>query len=313
MRDRFGERVYKVTLESGCSCPNRDGTVGTTGCLFCNPKGYRPATSPESGGSGKAIREQLLEGIEYIRRRHGARRVISYFQGGSNTHAPASALRPIFEEAIDHPAVAGLAISTRPDCTGAEHIEMLQALAQKTFLWVELGLQSAHDLTLAAIGRGHAVAAFTEACARLSAAGVPVCAHVILGLPGETLEQMRETARFLNEQPVWGVKIHNLHVLRDTGLEGRYRAGDIAIPSVEEYAGWVADVLEILRPEIVIHRVSGHSPRGLTVAPAWSVNKLAIFNAVEAELARRDSWQGKGVTPRRPSRGHAGRRPGPWG
>lgn len=310
---RFGERVFKVSLENGCPCPNRDGTLGTKGCIYCNPKGYFPATAPERGGRGKPISEQLREGIEYIGRRHGARRVISYFQSGSNTNAPANALAPIFEEAIAHPAVVGLAVSTRPDCIEVEHIDVFRRLARKTFLWVELGLQSCHDETLRRIGRGHDAESFLKAWGMLSAAGIPVCAHVILGLPGETREMMTQTACFLSHQPIWGIKIHNLHVLSGTELERQYRTGAVSIPSLDTYAGWVADVLEVLGPAIVVHRVNGHSPRGLTIAPAWSVNKLAILNAVEREMERRDSWQGKYcVTPRRPSRGPGGRRPGSW-
>lgn len=308
--DRFGERIYKISLESGCSCPNRDGTLGTKGCVYCNLRSYFPATATESGNGGRPIGEQLRKGIEYVRRRHGVGRFISYFQSGSNTHASAAALEPIFEEAIAHPAVVGLAVSTRPDCIAAEHVELLRRLAKKTFLWIELGLQSCHDATLRRIGRGHDAGSFLMASRMLSEAEIPVCAHIILGLPGETRGMMLETARFLNEAAVWGVKIHNLHVLAETELEQQYRAGEVAIPSLEEYAGWVADVLEVLDPAIVVHRVSGHSPRTLTVAPAWSVNKLAIFNAVEGELQRRKSRQG--ITPHRPCRVRGGQRPGSW-
>lgn len=295
LRENLGERVYKVSLESGLSCPNRDGAAGSEGCIFCHPESYYPATSPTTGSRGKSIREQLEEGIAYVRRRHGAEKFIAYFQSGSNTHAPAEKLAPLFREAIAHPGVAGLAVSTRPDCVGSEHVALLGEFAQQALVWVELGLQSAHETTLAAINRGHGVACFRQACDALQSAGVRVCAHIVLGLPGETPAQMIETARFLNDAKVWGVKIHNLHVLRGTELERRYRAGEAAIPSLETYAAWVADVLEELDPAIVVHRVNGHSPRHLTVAPAWSVNKLAIMNAVEAELKRRNSWQGKGI------------------
>lgn len=290
---RFGERIYKVSLESGCSCPNRNGTTKKDGCIFCHPASYHPATSPENGNSNLTIREQLEEGIRYIERRHRVRRVIGYFQRGSNTHAGVDRLAPMFEEVVADPRVAGLAVSTRPDCIGEEHIALLARLAEKKLVWAELGLQSAHERTLADIGRGHTVAAFEEACCALHSAGIPVCAHIILGLPGETREMMIETARFLNRLHIWGVKIHNLHVLRGTELERRHRQGEIAIPSLEEYAHWTADVLEALDPAIVVHRVNSHAPRHLTVVPAWSVNKLAIFNAVERELERRDSSQGK--------------------
>jgi uncharacterized protein len=293
LKQRFGERVFKVTLESGCACPNRDGPLGSGGCTFCQPEALRPSTAREPGRSPAPIAAQLAEGIDYIRRRHGAQKVIAYFQNGTNTAAPAAELVPLFHTAIGHPAVVGLAISTRPDCIEEGHLELLQGLAAQTMLWVELGLQSAHDATLVDIRRGHTAAQFALATERLARAGIPVCAHVILGLPGETPEMMRATARFLNDAGVWGVKIHNLHVLAGTAMAERYERGELAIPSLAEYAGWVVDFLEELAPSIVIHRVNGHSPRRLTVAPAWSVNKLAILNAVEAELERRQTWQGK--------------------
>lgn len=294
---RFGERVYKVSLESGLSCPNRDGTVGSGGCTFCNFESYRPATNVEAQsskvkGERKGIKEQLEEGIAYIKRRHRVNKVISYFQSGSNTHAPASKLAPLFYDAISHPQVVGLAISTRPDCIDEGHMELFKELSQKTLLWIELGLQSAHDVTLEKINRGHSALDFTRACKILEDIDILVCAHVILGLPGETKQMMIETARFLNNTGVWGVKIHNLHVLKDTSLEQMYKAGGVEIPPLETYAGWVADFLEALSLEVVIHRVNSHSPRSLTVAPKWSINKLAIFGAVESEMKQRNTFQG---------------------
>jgi radical SAM protein (TIGR01212 family) len=293
LRERFGERVYKVTLDIGSGCPNRDGIYGREGCSFCHPDALRPNTSRAPRMTPKPLRTQLKEGVEYIQGRHGSRRVISYLQNGSNTYAAADKLRPILREAIAHPSVAGLAVSTRPDCIEQAHADLMAELAEGTMVWVELGLQSSHEETLIRIGRGHGVSAFERAHDILTDAGVPVCAHVILGLPGETPDMMMETARFLNETGVWGVKIHNLHVLKGTRLEGEFRKGEVHIPSLEEYAGWVIDFLEELSPEIVIHRLGSHSHRRLTVAPEWSINKLATLNAVHDELERRDTFQGK--------------------
>lgn len=293
LRERFGERVYKVTLDIGSGCPNRDGTYGREGCSFCHPDALRPSTSKDSETAPKPLKLQLEEGIEYIHRRHGSQRVISYLQNGSNTYAAAERLRPLLLETLSHPSVVGLAVSTRPDCIEQAHATLIAELAEGTMVWVELGLQSAHEETLIRIGRGHGVADFERAHAMLSGAGVPVCAHVILGLPGETPQMMIDTARYLNSAGVWGVKIHNLHVLKDTKLEGEFMEGKVRIPTLEEYAGWVVDFLEALSPEIVIHRFNSHSPRSLTVAPEWSINKLATLNAVHEELERRDSRQGK--------------------
>jgi radical SAM protein (TIGR01212 family) len=309
LRGRFGERIFKVNLEIGSLCPNRDGTISTLGCSFCHPEALRPSTllrdcvtipSPLMGeGQGEgdfsttSIEAQLTRGIEYVRRRHGSHKVIGHFQNGSNTYAPAEKLAASFKACASHPAVKGLAISTRPDCINEDHLKLLEELSHNTFVWVELGLQSAHDETLQRINRGHSVCDFSNACRFLALRNIPVCAHVILGLPGETQEMMCETARFLNKTQVWGVKIHNLHVLRDTMMEKEYMEGRVEIPPLHVYAGWVVSFLEELSPDIVVHRVNSHSPRHLTVAPTWSINKLAVMNAVHAELKKRDSWQGK--------------------
>jgi radical SAM protein (TIGR01212 family) len=296
LKKRFGQRVYKVILETGCGCPNRDGTLGTAGCVFCNEKGYNPATNVESLGPLQPIEEQLSEGVEYVKRRHGVSKFISYFQKGSNTYGPLDKLERIYEDAIEHPDVVGLAISTRPDCISDSLLDVLEGLSKKTMLWVELGLQSAHDNTLTLINRGHGVDHFVKANEELAKRGVPVCAHVILGLPGESKEDMIQTAGFLNEHKVWGVKLHNLHILKDTALAGMYESGQIESLSLERYAELVADFLEHLSPEILIHRVNSHSPRSITIAPKWSINKLAIFNAVEAELEKRNTKQGNLVS-----------------
>ena len=302
LKNYFRDRVYKVTLESGCTCPNLDGTVGSHGCIFCNFLSYLPATNPNDLKTSLAkipINQQLENGLKYAKKRHGSTKAIAYFQSGSNTHGDSDTLQSIFEEAISHPQIVGLAISTRPDCIRKEHLEIFKSLASKKLLWIELGLQSSHNLTLERIGRGHSVETFQQTCSKLNDINIPVCAHVILGLPGETKKMMLDTARFLNSSKIWGVKIHNLHVLKNTAIEKQFNAGEIKIPSLETYANWAADFLEVLSPEIIIHRVSSHSPKSITVAPAWSTNKLAIFNEVEKELERRNTHQGKKFTPQR--------------
>jgi len=231
--------------------------------------------------------------MAYVRRRHGADVFIAYFQRGSNTYGPLEKLGKAYNEALDHPDVAGLAISTRPDCVSDPLCDILEEIASKKMLWMELGLQSAHDETLDRLGRGHKAQHFIDAHTMLRGRDIPTCAHVILGLPGETRKQMIETAHFLRDNGVWGVKIHNLHVLKGTKLADMYEEGEIQLSTLEEYAGLVVDFLENLPKEMVVHRVNGHSPRDITVAPDWSVNKLAIFNAVERELEKRDTCQGK--------------------
>lgn len=290
---RFGERVFKVMLETGLSCPNIDGTISKTGCIFCNQEALRPNTTRDEIAGKTLLSKQLLKGIDYVIKRHNACKVISHFSNGTNTHAPARTLRPLFFDAISHPSVVGLAVSTRPDCISDNHIQLFYELNQKTLFWIELGLQSAHDSSLRLINRGHTARDFQNMCTRLHERGIMVCAHVILGLPGEGRKEMLATAQFLNNCGVWGVKIHNLHVLKDTELESLYHAGKVKIPSLEEYAHMAVDFMESLSPSIVIHRFQSHSPHTLTVAPLWSINKLAIVNAVEEELAIRDTRQGK--------------------
>jgi radical SAM protein (TIGR01212 family) len=294
LKRRFGCKVFKVSLTSGLGCPNRNGTIGMGGCAFCSEESYLTAVDVKQWEDcEKAVRDVLKEGIEYIKRRHGASKFISYFQSGTNTCASAERLKKIFEQAIDHPDVVGLAIGTRPDCIAEEHCALFENLSTKTMLWVELGLQSANDKTLEMINRGHTAADFSKAVKLLKTRDVSVVAHVILGLPGESMKDMMRTADFLNREGVDGVKIHNLHVLKGTRLEEWYEQGKIEIPALETYAQWVASFLERLKPSIFIHRVNGHAPKNITVAPQWSINKLAIFNAVERELERRNSYQGK--------------------
>lgn len=298
LRKKFGCRVFKVTLKSECSCPNRDGTAGLNGCAFCDERSYEVSSNPvEKTKEKKNTGETLKSGIEYVKKRHNAAKFISYFQSGSNTNAPALKLRKLFYEAIDHPDVVGLAVATRPDCINDSHISLFEELSGKTLLWVELGLQSANDRTLKLLNRGHSVKDFESAVKKLKDRNISVCAHVILGLPGESEKDMLKTADFLNKIKIDGVKIHNLHILKGTLFEEWYREGKVKVCDLLTYARWAADFIEHLDPPILIHRVNGHAPRNLTVAPKWSVNKLAIFNAVEKELERRDGYQGKKVKP----------------
>jgi radical SAM protein (TIGR01212 family) len=291
LRETVGEKVYRVGLVGGFTCPNRDGSKGTEGCTFCNPASSEPLGHVD----GTPIREQLASGTAYIRRRHGAEKFIASFSAYTSTYADAGALGRICREAISFPGVVGLTLSTRPDCLSQEILDLLDALGRETLLWVELGLQSAHDTSLRRVNRRHTAAASREAIAQLRARGLAVCGHVILGLPGETLADMLATARFLAETGVDGVKIHNLHVVEGTALAEEYRAGDYTPLELAEYAELAVRFLERLPAEVVVQRISGEAPRRLTVAPAWSVNKLAVVNAIERELERRDTWQGRGL------------------
>jgi len=296
LKERAGRRVYKVALDAGSGYPNRDVVLSANGCFFCNERSYYPTKREDRLPGTAPIHQQLEDGIAYVGHRHGADAFIAYFQRGSHTYGPLEKLRAAYEAAIDHPDVVGLAISTRPDCISDALCDAIADIATRTFLWMELGLQSAHERTLANLNHGHTVQDFVDSHTKLKARNIPTCAHIILGLPSETRNQMIETACFLADNEVWGVKIHNLHVLKNTELAQMHARGEVVIPTLEEYASMVTDFLEQLPPETVVHRVNSHSPRDITIAPKWSVNKLGTFNAVQAELVKRDSWQGKKLT-----------------
>lgn len=291
LKRRFGSRVYRVGLCGGFSCPNRDGTLGEGGCTFCNPESSRPLGHLP----GTPIARQLEEGMAYVRRRHRAERFIAYFSDYTTTHAEPQVLLPLYRAAISHPAVVGLALATRPDCLPAPVLELLEELVRETWLWVELGVQSASDETLSRVRRGHRVADSRWAIGALRERGISVTAHVIAGLPGEGRERLLRTARFLEGAEVDAVKLHNLHVVEGTPLARDYRAGRLRVLSLDEYVDLAVAFLEHTRPSTVVQRVSGEAPRHLTVAPEWSVNKLAVVDAVERALAERETWQGRAL------------------
>jgi radical SAM protein (TIGR01212 family) len=288
LRERFGVRVQKVTLDAGLTCPNRDGRLGVGGCLYCNARG----SGTGAWARGQSITAQLEQGMARLSRRYGASSFIAYFQSFSNTYAPGETLRALYHEALAFPEVAGLSIGTRPDCLSPEILDLLADIAQERLLWLELGLQSAHDHTLKLINRGHDVACFTRAVREAAARGLEVVAHVILGLPGEGPAEMAATARYLGELPLQGVKIHLLYVIRGSGLEKMYRAGNYSPLEVEECVGLVADFLELLPPHLVIHRLTGDPHPEELVAPTWCLNKSQVLQNIREELARRGSRQG---------------------
>jgi radical SAM protein (TIGR01212 family) len=291
LRDTFGEKVHRVGLGGGFTCPNRDGTKGTGGCIFCNPA----SSEPLGYGRGMPLGEQLDAGSAYIRWRHHADKFIAYFSDYTTTYADLGELESLYREAMAYPGVVGLALSTRPDCLSDSVLDLLEKISRETFLWVELGIQSSHDRSLDFVHRCHTVGDTRQAIAGLRRRDIAVSGHVILGLPGESVDDMLATAGFLAQTGVHGVKIHNLHVVKNTALAAMYDRGEYVPLELGEYAGLAARFIEQLPPDVVIQRVSGEAPRRLTVAPEWSVNKLAVMNAVELELERRDTWQGKSL------------------
>jgi len=284
----FGGRVHKISVDAGFSCPNRGGTRGLPGCLFCDPGG--------SGASGieraLPVAEQLEAGKEVMLRKYKARRFLAYFQPFSNTYAPVETLRALYEEALAVEGVVGLAVGTRPDCLPEEVLDLLAGYHRRTYFWLELGLQSVHDATLAMLRRGHDYAAFLAAYAAAKRRGLQVCVHVILGLPGESREQMLATADEMARLKVDGIKIHLLHVLEGTPLGELYARGEVAVLAQADYVALVADFLARLHPDTLIHRLTGDGPRELLLAPRWSLNKWEVLNAIDDELRSRDLRQG---------------------
>jgi radical SAM protein (TIGR01212 family) len=284
----FGARVAKLPIDAGFTCPNRDGTRGTGGCSYCDGRGSRL----RQAGPLPSVTEQLAAGAERYRR-HGAGKFIPYFQTFTNTHAPPDRLRALYDEAAAFPDAVGLAVGTRPDCVPDPVLDLLAGYAPRLAVFVEFGLQTAHPATLARIGRGHTWEESVDAVRRAAGRGLLVVAHLILGLPGESPAMMRETARAIAALPVASVKIHLLLALAGTRLGDAWRRGEVPLPALPEYAGWVADVLELLPAEVSLQRLTADGYRDVLLAPGWAGNKLAVLNAIERELARRDSWQGK--------------------
>jgi radical SAM protein (TIGR01212 family) len=290
LRERFGLRVRTVTIDAGFTCPNVDGTVTTGGCVYCDNRSF----SPNRRLPRATITAQVERGIAILSHRYGAERFIAYFQAGTNTHAPVEKLRRLYDEALAHPLIVGLAVGTRPDSVPDDVLDLLEDYARSRPVWLELGLQTIHDRSLDWMNRGHHFDAFLDAVERCRGRGLELCAHVILGLPGESHEDMLATADALARLPVEAVKIHNLYVVKNTPLEEMYRRGEAVMMERDEYVRLVCDFLERLPADRVIQRLSGDAPPDYLVAPMWCLDKPALLRAIDEEMRRRDSWQGKG-------------------
>lgn len=289
LKDTFDARVYKIGLRLDFTCPNRDGKVAVGGCIYCNNSSH----TPENYEPRISVTEQLERGAVAIQRRHRAEKFIAYFQSYTNTYGSVSKLERLYREALDFRGVVGLSIATRPDCLPDDTLDLLTDLSHQTYLWLELGLESMQDRTLRWVNRGHGLNEFVETAERCKKRGLRLCTHLILGFPGESRDEMLETTSLLNRLQIDGLKLHNLHVIKDTVLEKLYAAGGVTLFSQSEYVALVVDFLERLAPEIVVHRLTGETYRAITVAPEWSINKIGVHNAIYKELEKRDSWQGK--------------------
>jgi radical SAM protein (TIGR01212 family) len=293
LKDTFCARVYKVGLRMDFTCPNRDGSLAVGGCIYCNNASH----TPETYRARMSVTAQLAQGTVALRQRHRADKFIAYFQSYTNTYDSVSKLETLFREALEFPGIVGLSIATRPDCLPDDVLDLLSDLARETYLWLELGLESIEDRTLRWVNRGHGVQEFVEAVERSKRRDLRVCAHLILGFPGESRADILRAPLLLNGLGIDGVKLHNLHVIRHTVLEKLYAAGKFELLPQEDYVSWLIDFLELLTPQMIIHRLTGETYRAITVAPEWSVNKIGVINAIDKELLRRDTWQGRSFRP----------------
>lgn len=288
LKQKYGVKVYKVTLDAGFSCPNRDGTISTGGCVFCDESG----SFSQAHSNSLSIENQLETGVKTLSERFKAKKFMSYFQAYSNTYKPVNELEKIYKSALFHPDVIGLSIGTRPDCIDTEKIDMISQFKEDYYTWIEYGLQSANNKTLRLINRGHDFDCFKKAVEMTKEKGINVCAHIILGLPEETHEDMIKTAQELARLGIDGIKIHMLCVLENSPLAKMYQDGKIQLITEDEYLTTVCDILEILPKNTTIHRLAGNGLKKELIAPRWIGKKLDSLNKIDRILEKRNTYQG---------------------
>ena len=289
LKERFSCKIYKTALNGGMTCPNRDGTLGERGCVFCSQGG----SGDFAGDRRDSITEQINKQAEKLAQKRNASAFIAYFQAYTNTYAPVEYLRKIYTEAINHPQVAAVSIGTRPDCLGPDVLALLEELNQIKPVWIELGLQTIHERTAAYIRRGYPLSCFEEAVKALRQRDLEVIVHTILGLPGESRQDILETMEYLNHRDIQGIKLQLLHVLKGTDLALDYLEGRFSVYTMEEYLDVLIDCLEHLSPDIVIHRLTGDGPKDLLMAPLWSSKKRTVLNTLHHECKIRHAYQGR--------------------
>lgn len=289
LRNTFGTKVFKIALDGGFDCPNRDGTVAYGGCTFCSASG----SGDFAGNRADPIPVQFQQIKEKMHHKWKDGKYIAYFQAFTNTHAPLPVLKEKYEQALSEEGVVGLSIATRPDCLPDDVVEYLAELNERTYLWIELGLQTVHEKTATLINRAHDFQCYVEGVEKLRKHNIRVCSHIINGLPMEDYGMMMETAKAVSALDVQGIKIHLLHLLKGTAMVNQYKKGMLEFLSFDDYVNLVCDQLEILPPEMIVHRITGDGPINLMIGPMWSVNKWEVLNAIDAELERRNSYQGK--------------------
>jgi uncharacterized protein len=295
LKEKFPFKVHKISIHAGFTCPNRDGLVGIGGCTYCANESF----SPNVGETIVPIKEQVEKGMRFLKRRYGAEKFIAYFQAFTNTYGDVDTLKTRYDEALFDKDIIGLSIGTRPDCITDEVLNLINSYTEKYHVWVEYGLQSMHDRTLRLINRGHDYETFRNAvlCTK-DKENIKICAHVILGLPGEDWDDMMETAQAVSSLGIDGIKLHHLYVAENTAMASEYFKGNVKTMKVEEYIPLVCDFLERISPDIVIQRLVGDTHGNFLISPIWHVSKGEVFAAITEELKRRNSYQGARYIPR---------------
>ena len=292
IKETYGEKLYKLSLDGGMTCPNRDGKLDSRGCIFCSAGG----SGDFAGDRRLSIREQISEAKQLVSRKHTGSSYIAYFQAYTNTYAPVDYLEKIFIEAISEPDIRILSIATRPDCLSSEVLELLSRLNQIKPVWVELGLQTMHKKSADFIRRGYDLDVFEKAVYDLKNIGITVITHIILCLPDENTTMMLETISYLNELPIDGIKLQLLHILKGTDLANVYEANPFSLPNLEEYVELLGQIISHLREDIIIHRLTGDGPKSLLIAPLWTGNKRLVLNRIQKYFKDADIWQGKEIS-----------------
>lgn len=289
LKEYFGEKVYKICLDGGFTCPNRDGTISTGGCIFCSEGG----SGEYSENAALSIPEQLILGQNQTARKYQGQKYLAYFQAFTNTYAPVDRLRFLYKQAIAPDWIVGLAIGTRPDCLSPAILDLLEEFNHQKPVFLEMGLQTYHDKTAFFLNRGYDTSVFTEMVTECARRGIRITAHLILGLPGESREMLMETIDYINTLPIGGVKLSMLYILKNTKLADIFEQDPFPVFSLDSYVDCVIDCIEHLRPDIVIERITGDGPGDLLIEPKWSLHKRLVLNTINKELKQRNSWQGK--------------------
>lgn len=289
LKEKFGEKIYKLSLDGGFTCPNRDGNLATGGCIFCSESGSGEFT----GDKKNTIHSQIDEQIKFIEKKFSGNKYIAYFQNFTNTYASVEYLEKIYYEALSHPNIVGLAIATRPDCLSAEILSLLDKINKETFLWIELGLQTINDEVAYFFNRAYKTSVYTEITKKLNILNIKFVTHIILGLPYEKENDYLDTAIFAEKCGTWGLKLHLMYILKKTKLEKIYNNNELKIQQKDKYVKKIVDILENISYNIVIHRMTGDAEKNSLIAPLWSLNKKDVLNSIQKELKHRNSFQGK--------------------